>query len=256
MMRTLTVALLVLLFAATAQPEYLKNGNFDDAGPPLYETSFTTEIPNWTVTSDESLLLTDPQSAQAGVFYVFGDVSADTDEMVLITNWPNREDFEPRFFDTDFTKLTSDPFLVTGDHGRIEFDYVYVTQEPGTADRESDPFEVSLIRASDESILATWFIVDAFDPSLGFGGISGYPFQGATTRQSSDWTHYKIDILPWSGETVRLVFTISDTGDDILNSGVLLENVAQTPEPATFVAFGLGALGLGYLVRRRRRMKK
>ena len=119
---------------------------------------------------------------------------------------------------------------------------------------------MSLIRASDELILETWLITDAFDPNLiDDGDISGYPFEeddGRTTRQSPDWKHHKIDILHWSGEIVKVVFTISDTGDDLVTSGVLLENVEQLPEPSTIVIFGLGALGLGYAVRRRRLAKK
>ncbi len=209
------------------------------------------------MSSDESLLL--PDSAQSGVFYVVGDVFADTGEMVLLSTWPDRAVTEPRLGPVDITKLTSDPFLVTGDHKWIEFSYVFLTQEP--TDGMGDVFQVSLIRASDEAILYDEFIATALDSDLIMSpAISGVaPFDesgGNTNRQSDGWQHWKYDMSALSGETVRIVFTVSDVGDDVYNSGVLLENVLQTPEPATFVFFGLGALGLGYVVRRRRLTKK
>jgi len=257
MMRTLPVALLVVVLATAANAAYLQNGTFDEAGPPTYPTYETTEIPHWTVSSDESLLL--PDSAQSGVFYVVGDVFADTEEMVLLSTWPDREPTEPRLGPVDITQMTSDPFLVSGDHKWIEFSYVFLTQEP--LDGQADVFQVSLIRASDEAILYDEFIATALDSDLidspAISDVAAFVEEdGRNNRQSDGWQHWKYDMSALAGETVRLVFTVSDVGDDVYNSGVLLENVLQTPEPATFVFFGLGALGLGYAVRRRRRMAK
>ena len=241
MLRTLLVGGLIVSLASVGSAQLLQNGSFNN-----YTSTYSTNnIPNWTVETDE------PFTDQSGIYFTLSQIHALDGGMVLLTNAPNGGVNGP----TDVTRLISDPFDVSGEWKTIEFNYIYITGESEN-DTYTDPFEVSLYLESDDSLLYTETIATAADSDLVHSTVNYGPLPGSSNRQSpGGWTHHSFSMLPWSGQEVYLVFTISDAGDDVVNSGVVLDGVEQTPEPGTIALFGLGLAGLGLAVRARRRRR-
>jgi hypothetical protein len=243
MLRTLLVGGLIAVLASTGSAQWLENGSFND-----WNTTYSTDdIPNWTVDSDE------PFAHQSGIYFTLSEISAIDGAMVLLTTDPN-----PGIFGmTDVTKLISDPFLVTGEKKTIEFNYIYITgqTEAEAAAGHIDPFEVAVVRASDGIPLYLETMATAAD-DLVHSTVDYGPLPGPNNRQTEgSWIHHHFSLLPFAGETVNLVFTISDAPGSLVNSGVVIDEVEQTPEPATLALFGLGLAGLGLAVRARRRRR-
>ena len=71
---------------------------------------------------------------------------------------------------------------------------------------------------------------------------NNYP---GTITQVGSWTHGQ------GYDTIRLTFSVTGLG-----TGLLTIDTIANPEPGTWALFGLGALGLGGLIRRRKAKKK
>jgi PEP-CTERM motif len=243
MLRTLLVVALIVAIAPVGSAQFLENGSFNN-----YNSTYSTDdIPHWTVDSDE------PFSDQAGIYFTLSEIHAIDGAMVLLTNAPNGGVFGL----TDVTKLISDPFLVTADRKWIEFHYVYVTGQSAAeaAAGQTDPFEVALVNTGTGLPVYLETVATAAD-DLVHSTVDYGPLPGDNNRQTAGgWIHHKFSLLPYNGQTVNLVFTISDTPTSMVNSGVVLDNIRQTPEPGTFLLFGLGLAGVGLAVRARRRRR-
>lgn len=245
MKRTALVALCVVFSFSAAQAAVLQNGSFNN-----FVTTFeTTNIPNWTVTTNP------PFIDQSGVFFSVDGVKAQGGAMVLLTTGSKPRDPAP-----DVTTMTSDPFRVF--QIRLEFQYVYATKqtESEALAGQDDPFTVTITRTSDNMVLYNQVIDSAANSDLVSSNISyGALTQGTgrpKLRQTEDWQWVVIDSSNWVGEEVTIAFTIQDALVDTLASGVFLDNVRNLPEPGSIVLFGLFGAGAGFAAWRRRRRSK
>lgn len=216
----LVAAALPALAAPISNPSFESTAN---------GTSWIASLPGWT--SDPS---TTAGAQRVGLFFILGNYTAtDGSAFAAITN-----------NGTGSQAIQSSTFTIRNQ--RIEFDYVYATKNDPSGTTHLDPFTVSLITTGG----GTETVYD-LTGDLTNGQIGTSPFNGGTTFDSG-WQTFSIDTSALIGQTAQIEFRIGDTTEGGGVSGVLLDNVAQIPEPGTFLLFGAGMLGLTAWARRRR----
>lgn len=260
MRKPLIAAALLAVFATTAQAGFVEvpNGSFEADGQP--PGGYTQAITNWTVSFNQTTPTaanSPPVNHQSGIFTSFsGFGPRGGDTFVMLSNLGLGT----------ITMAGTTPFLV--DDNFIEFKYVFGTNDPPGS--QGDQFRVTLDVFSDAAgsnlVSSETFVVTdkAGDPStLGaspFGG-GGAPVTYKLGGALGDvYSFYQIDTGGFIGNYARLSFVVNNDGpaagtnnNGLGVSGVLIDGIVLAPEPGTLALFGLGVLGLGGVVVRRRR---
>ena len=222
------VVLAICLIVTPAFGDVFPNPSFDDT---TNGTGWISSIPDWTATP-----ATTGTAQRQGVFSSFsGYTPTDGQYMAVLTNNGGGAQ----------RLANSSTFTISTD--RIEFDYVYMTDNSPTDTLNLDPFTVSLVTSGG----STYTVADASSSTGTSTGTA--PF--ATTINDTGWLKYTIDSSSFIGQTGYLEFRIDDSASLSGGvSGVLIDNVV--PEPATLFLFGAGFIGLTLYGRRKLKRKK
>lgn len=255
-------AALVAAFATTAQAGFvdIPNGNFEDDGQP--PGSYTQAVSNWTISFNQTTPTapnSPPVNHQSGIFTSFSGFSPTSgDNFVMLSNLGLGT----------ITMAGTTPFLV--DDRNIEFRYVFGTNDPPgsqgdqffvTLDIYSDPGGANLTSSTTLLVADTATVQSTLGASP-FGG-GGAPITYARNgSHGSPFTLFKIDTTGFIGSYARLSFVVNNNGpaagtnnNGLGVSGVLIDGIILSPEPGTLALFGLGVLGLGGVVMRRRKLR-
>jgi len=239
-MSRIFAVLLVLALVTPAAAEQIKNGSFEDS---TGGTGYVTSIAQWTLPSGTTVA-----SQRAGIFFnVSGWLPTDGSKFGVFTN--NSTGTTMTFAQSSFT-ITNE---------RIDFDWLYATNNAPGDVTHKDPFTVTL-QATDSlgNVTTSVFTVsDVDDSALKAGVVGANPWTGAaTTYDTQKWQTYSIDTTSLQGQTGVLTFSVVDSATGGAVSGVFIDDVTHIPEPGTFLLFGLGFVGMAIYGRRRMKTRK
>jgi hypothetical protein len=238
----LFTVLLVLASASAAVAANIPNSSFEDSPA----GTWTTTIASWTLVPPVSV---PPSNYRAGVFFSFdGYTATDKTAFSIITH---RNQGSQGLISSDIVLASYDKTL--------EFDYLYVTKNAPGSTIHVDPFTVHLFDAGTDTELASWTVSDTNDSNLALGVISSVPWAGSGSNQNTydtDWQTFTVSIQDYVSNTVYLEFRQVDSAQQGGGTGFFLDRVSITPEPGTFLLFGVGAIGLMLFGKRRMRRGK
>lgn len=249
-MNKTALAVAACALAGLAAPAFaidipLPNGGFDTGSPASNTFGL---ISNWTVQSVPT------SGFQSSVWTSYaGFAPTNGTRMALLTN-----------ANTVFVQMkNATPMELLG-MPYFNFHYVFLTQDPAsTVLANRDQFNVVVDYFSDagglNQIGTEAFTINTGDLYSGF--TAGQPFNGAVQAGNGPLvpTQLGVYVIPLSipsAPYVNFTFYLDNLGTGTGNSGVLIDNVYINPEPGTMALFGLGALGLGGFVWRRRKAMK
>ncbi len=229
-----------LLLASSALAVAIPNHSFEDGA----NDSWVTSVSNWTLLPPVTF---PPTAYRAGLFFDFDGYKATQANAFAVLTHRN----------SGGQSLISSSMTLGAEDDILRFDYLYVSKnQPGDA-THIDPFTVTLYEGT--TALQTWTVSDTDDTDLGLGTISSTPFGGTgswANTYDTGWQTFTVSILDYVGRTVYLDFRINDSAQQGGGTGFFLDRVAITPEPGTFLLFGIGAIGLTLYSRRKMRRKK
>lgn len=148
----------------------------------------------------------------------------------------------------DMGVLTSAPFIVPSNGGKLDFSYNFLTAEfTGAAADPSrlDSFSIFLIPSLGTPLLLKQGDVSQF----GFTLIAGNPVSatdGSSFIEQTGLQSLSTMLIPG---TYTLQFRVADAGDGSFDSGLIFDNVTVSttstavPEPGTGLIFGVSVLG-------------
>lgn len=233
----------VMAMASASLATSIPNNSFEDSAT----GTWTTSIPGWTLIP---AVTAPPTSYRAGLFFNYdGYTATDQNAFAIITH---------RNQGTQ-TLQSADIFVTDVGNVFLQFDYQYVTKNPPESTTQIDPFTVHLMDAGTDTELDSWTVSDTDDPDLALGVISSVPWAPSGSLQNTyetGWQTFTVDINDYVSNTVYLEFRQVDSAAQGGGTGFFLDNVSITPEPGTFLLFGVGALGLMLYGRRKVRLKK
>jgi len=229
-----------MLMASSSLAVTVPNGSFEDGA----DDKWVTTISDWTLIPPVTV---PPSNYRSGLFFDFdGYTAPHQDAFAILTH--HRGGGQSIFSDV---VLLGHLDLV------LDFEYLYATQNAPGDTTHIDPFTVTVW--SGTTALDTVTVSDVDDSNLAEGTLSSTPFQpNGTLLKTYDtgWQTFSVDLSDYIGQSVFFEFRINDSAVRGGNAGFFLDNVTVTPEPGTFLLFGIGALGLTLYSRRKLRRKK
>ena len=183
-------------------------------------------------------------SQNAGIFFVVNGYSAsDGSSFAILTN------------NGDVTQtIASSTFFVSNE--RVDFDWIYVTENAPKDATHKDPFTVTLTTTGPLGPTSTsWTVSNVDDTNLASGTIGLAPWNNTTTYDTGGWQTFAIDTTSLQGQTATITFTVNDSATGGATSGIFLDHVTHIQEPSTFVLFGVGFVGIALYGRRKLRKK-
>lgn len=252
MKKNALAVLAVAASAAFAAPAFaieipLANGGFD-VGTPASNTFGL--ISQWTAQSVPT------SGFQSGVFTSYAGLTSfdGSPRMALLTNQ-----------NTLFVQLRNAAPVELFNMPYFNFDLAFLTTDGlGTALANRDQFSVVIDYFSDAAGL-NQIGTQSFTINTGTLyalGAAGQPFNTSVNASSPNRLvngqlgYYVLPITLPSAPYANFTFYLDNLGTGTGTSAVLIDHVFINPEPGTVALFGLGALGLGGLVMRRRAAKK
>jgi len=233
-MSRILVVLLIFALVTPVVAEQVQNGSFEDSSG---GTGYVASISKWTLPSGTSAT-----AQRAGIFFnLSGITPTNGSKFGVFTN------------NGGTTMTVAQSFTISNE--RIDFDWIYATNNaPGDATHK-DPFTVTLQTSSGTTV---YTVSNVDDSNLASGLIGTAPWGGGTTYDTQKWQTYSIDTTSLQGQTVLLTFSVVDSAAGGSVTGIFLDDVTHIPEPSTFLLFGLGFVGMALYGRSRgrRKMKK
>jgi hypothetical protein len=247
----LKTALAAVAVAALAGPAFaidllLPNGSFETAS----SVNAFGAITSWTTTSNPN------STVASGVFTSYaGFTPSNGSNMAVLTNSGS----------TVMQIVTSSPMQLLG-QPFLNFNFAFLTTDAtSTALASRDQFVVLINYFSDSGGTSQLGTTQSVTINTGnrfaTGNTPGTPFNtnvnGASPLRTTAGPlgYYVVPINMTSAPYATFTFFLDNLGSGTGTSAVLLDQVYITPEPGTLALFGLGALGLGGIVLRRRRAK-
>jgi len=236
-MTRLLAVVLVLAFVTPVFGEAIQNGSFEDSSG---GTGWVTSIAKWTLTPSTTVA-----GQNAGIFFkVNGFSPADGQKYAGLTN------------NGAVTQtMAATTFTITNE--RIDFDWIYVTNNALGDVTHKDPFTVTLATTDSQGNVTTtvWTVSNVDDSGLKTGTVGAAPWGGGTTYDTQAWQTFTIDTTNLQGQTALLTFAVVDSATGGSVTGVFLDDVTHIPEPSTFLLFGLGFVGMALYGRRKMKKK-
>lgn len=245
-------ALFALGGSALADIVPVPNGSFEADGqqnPP-----FTQSITDWTVSFSSSSTPSNVGEV-SGIFTTLGNYVATQGSTFIGIN--NLGAGEVNLFNTN-------PFFLA--QRTVQFDFAYITNDPiGSSTLDDFRVVIDIFDTVTQNNLLGSLTYDVAIGSNYNTTISSTPYNtnGGSVFSSVPATNYQTVFIPipqWFQNYARITFIVDNAGTAGGNnngagvSGVLLDNIVLSPEPSTMALFGLGILGLGGLIRRRRKL--
>jgi hypothetical protein len=244
-------ALLALGGSALADLVPVPNGSFENDGqqnPP-----FTQNISDWTVSFQSSSTPSNVGEV-SGIFTTLGNYVATQGSTFVSIN--NLGAGEVNLFNTN-------PFFLA--QRTVQFDFAYITNDPiGTSTLDDFRVVIDIFDTVTQNNLlgSVTYVVQVGSNYNTTISSSPYNTNGGQVFSSDPATNYTTVFIPipqFFQNYARITFIVDNAGPAAGNnngagvSGVLLDNILLSPEPSSMALFGLGILGLGGLIRRRRR---
>ena len=269
MMKAICAAAVVLAVcpAVFAAEVLIPNGSFEANGP---GNGFGLAISNWTVAYTGPGGATQPNglptNQQSGLFSSYAKFNTPPAGGIFaqITNLGGGT-----------TSLTSGAvgtnFLVND--RLLGFKYGFLTNDaPGAGARDSFRVHIDFFATAtsavvtgtiDQLIANSGLNVDSNAGSSPYGGGPNNPLATYNNSAGNAFNFIAIDVSAFFNSFARVSFIVDNAGpaagtngNGLGVTGIVLDQVILTPEPATVGLFALGALGLGGMAWRRRTAKK
>ena len=184
-MNRLLAVVVVLALATPVMAEQIQNGSFEDSSG---GTAWVTSIADWTLAPSTTVA-----GQTAGSFFGMGGYSpTDGSKFGVFSNNGGVSQ-----------TVSTASFKIT--NARVDFDWIYITENALGDTTHKDPFTVTLTTTDSMGAVSstTWTVSDVDDSNLAAGSVGNSPWSpSATTYDTGEWQTFSIAAgIRWASTT-------------------------------------------------------